>query len=323
MKRLLCRLASPKLTLAGFVLVGIGVMAGAAPAAWPAAPVVLPLALLVLNLAAALATRERLRHGGLGVFHVALLALLLLAGWGRLTHFDARVEIGEGTAFDAAHVMSARHGPLHPHHLATLQFRQGGIQVDYAPRLRRSHTRSEVLLGDGTRQVVGDDTPLSLGGYRFYTTPNKGLAVALRWQLRDGEPMAGLLHLPSYPFYDYLQENTWTAPDGRALRFRVQPDRETPVEQAWTLDPRAMQGTLVVEAADGRHELRAGQSLALGDATLRYDGIVGWMGYRIFYDPTLLPMLGVALTGVLGLGWHLWRHWRRPQRDAATDGVPA
>jgi hypothetical protein len=31
------------------------------------------------------------------------------------------------------------------------------------------------------------------------------------------------------------------------------------------------------------------------------------MGYRIFYDPTLMPLLVVSLLGVAGLGWHLWR----------------
>jgi cytochrome c biogenesis protein len=169
--------------------------------------------------------------------------------------------------------------------------------------------------------VVGDDTPLVLEGYRFYTTSNKGLAVALHWQAATGAPMAGLLHLPSYPFYDYMQENAWTAPDGRELRMRVKPDRETPVEQAWTLDPRAMQGTLLIDAPDGRHELRPGQAVAFGDAALRYDGLVGWMGYRIFYDPTLLPMLGAALVGVLGLGWHLWRRWRQPRDDREAEAA--
>jgi cytochrome c biogenesis protein len=202
-----------------------------------------------------------------------------------------------------------------------VRFRQDGIEVDYAAGMKRAHTRSRVRLPDGSLQVVGDDTPLLLEGYRFYTTPSKGLAVALQWQ-GAGEPVAGLLHLPPYPFYDYMQENRWTAPDGRALRFRLKPDRELPLDRAWTLDPHAFEATLLVEAPDGRHELRPGESLRVGDATLRFDGIVGWMGYRIFHDPTLLPMLAAALVGVLGLGWHLWRSWR-PRRERLAEGVTA
>ncbi|HEX6363732.1 MAG TPA: cytochrome c biogenesis protein ResB, partial [Albitalea sp.] len=306
MKRVLDRLASSVLTLVGFVLLGAGVMLGGRFEAWPAAPVVLPLALLAVNLAAALAARPRLRRGGLGVFHVALLALLLLAGWGRLTHYDGRLEIGEGVAFDPAQVMAPRHGPWHPQRLSAVHFTQGGFQVEYAARLNRGRTRSEVRLPDGTTRLVGDDTPLVLEGYRFYTTSNKGLALSLQWQdARGGEPLAGLLHLPSYPFYDYMQERDWSAPDGRALRLRLRLEREVPMGEAWTLDPRTMRATLLVSAGEATHEMQPGQSIDLGGATLRYQGLAGWMGYRIFHDPTLLPMLGVALAGVLGLAWHL------------------
>jgi hypothetical protein len=170
MTRLLSGLSSPALTIAGFALLALVLLAGVAPEAWPAAPVVLCLAVLALNLAAAMATRPRLRRGGLGLFHLALLVLLLLAGWGRLTHLDGRIEIGEGAAFDPAQISARRTGRWHADRLGAVHFTQGRIQVDYAPGLKRGHTRSEAVLPEGTVQVVGDDTPLVLEGYRFYTT---------------------------------------------------------------------------------------------------------------------------------------------------------
>ena len=310
MKRVIRRIASSQLTLAGFALLAAGTLATYNRPGAPAAAIVLPLALLAVNLAAAILVRPVLRRGGLGLFHVALLALLLLAGLGRLTHFDGRVEVAEGAFFDPAQVEITGRGPWHGSGWKRLQFRQGTYEVDYGAGVKRSHTRSQVW-ADGqssaTLRVVGDDTPLVLDGYRFYTTHNKGFAALLSWQPDGGTPMQGLINMPSYPLFDWKQENSWTAPDGTALRFWLRIERPLSEHSAWTLVPRDMPAVLVVEAAGVRHELRPGQSIALPGATLRYERLAGWMGYRIFYDPTLVPMLIASLLGVLGLGWHLWR----------------
>jgi cytochrome c biogenesis protein len=307
MKQLAQHLAASRLTLAGFALLAAGTLASYN---WPRAPgglIAGPLALLALNLAAALATRPALRRGGLGLFHVALLALLLLAGAGRMLHFDARVEVAEGALLDADQIEVTGQGAWHGTAWKGLRFRQGGYAVDYAPGMKRAHTRSEVWLEDeGAARVVGDDTPLVIDGYRFYTTHNKGFAPLLTWTPERGAAVQGTLHMPSYPLFDWKQENQWTAPDGRTLRFWLRVERPLPEQAAWTLDPHGMPAVLVVEVDAQRHELKPGDSLPLPGAALRYDRLTGWMGYRIFYDPTLLPLFAVALLGVLGLGWHLW-----------------
>lgn len=307
MKYIVDRLGSSRLTLAGFALLAAGTLASYN---WPSAPdglIAAPLALLALNLAAAMALRPALRRGGLGLFHAALLALLLLAGAGRMLHFDARVEVAEDALLDPAQIEVTGQGAWHGTAWQRLQFRQGGYRVDYAPAMKRGHTRSQVWLADeAAARVVGDDTPLVLDGYRFYTTHNKGFAPLLTWTPERGEAVQGTLHMPSYPLFDWKQENQWTAPDGRTLRFWLRIERPLPEQSAWTLDPHDMPALLVVEVDGQRHELKPGESVSLGGATLRYDRLTGWMGYRIFYDPTLLPLLGVALLGMLGLGWHLW-----------------
>jgi hypothetical protein len=322
MKRIAQYLASLRLTLGGFALLALGTLATHDRPEAPAAAIVAPLALLALNLAAAIAVRPALRRGGLGLFHVALLALLLLIGVGRLTHFDARVEVTEDTLLDPGQIEVTGRGPWHGTGWQRLQFRQGAYEVDYGARVKRSHTRSQVWLEgeNGAPRVVGDDTPLVLDGYRFYTTHNKGFAPLLTWQPDGGEPVRGALHMPSYPLFDYLQENRWTAPDGRVLRFWLRIERRLPEQSAWTLDPHDVPAVLVVEVDEKRHELNPGESVPLTGATLRYERLTGWMGYRIFYDPTLMPMLIVSLLGVLGLGWHLWGRGARllPLREGVT-----
>lgn len=307
MRRAVHALASNRLMIAGCALLAAGTLLSYDRPGAGSGPVVLPLGLLALNLAAAIALRPALRRGGLGLFHGCLLALLLLAGWGRLTHLDGRVEVTEDAPLDAQQVEVTAQGPWHGEGWRQLAFRQGGWEVDYAPGVRRAHTRSQVWLpGEAAPRTVGDDTPLVLDGYRLYTTHNKGFAPILRWQADGGDPVLGALHLPSYPLFDYQQENRWSAPDGRPLRFWLRIERTLPENAAWTLRPKDVPAVLVVEAGGQRRELRPGDSIQLPGATLRYERLAGWMGYKIFYDPTLLPMLVAAVLGVLGLAWHLW-----------------
>lgn len=318
MKRLLRPLASPVLMLAGFALLAIALLLPG-----HAEPLVAAvLSVLALNLAAAIVLRPTLRRGGLGVFHLALLALLLLAGAGRLTHFDARVEVTEDGALDPADIEMTGQGPWHGDGWKRLAFRQGSWDVSYAPGVKRARTRSQVWLpGEAAPRVVGDDTPVLLEGYRLYTTHNKGFAPMLAWQPEGGAPVRGALHLPSYPLFDWKQENDWTAPDGRQLRFWLRLERPLPEHEAWTLVPGQVPAVLVVQVDDVRHELRPGQALQLPGAQLRYERLAGWMGYRIFYDPTLLPMLLVSVLGVAGMAWHLWG--RAVRLLPLRQGVPA
>jgi hypothetical protein len=322
MKRLLQRLASARLTMAGFALLAVGALVSYERPAVPDSAIAVPLAFLALNLAAALAARPALRRGGLGLFHFALLLLLLLAGGGRMLHFDARVEVAEGALLDPAQIEVAGQGAWHGGAWQRLSFRQDRYDVDYAPGVRRAHTRSRVWLpGEDSVRVVGDDTPLILQGYRFYTTHNKGFAPLLTWQQDGHSPLQGAVHMPSYPLFDYQQENRWASPDGRSMQFWLRIEQPLPEQSAWTLDPHEMPATLIVEVAGARHELKPGQTVSLPGASLRYDRLTGWMGYRIFYDPTLVPMLLVSLLGVLGLAWHLWG--RAARLLPLSEGVTA
>jgi hypothetical protein len=306
-------LASLKFTLVGMVLLAGGAMLSYGnPVDTSAWVLVVPLGLLGLNLAAAIVTNPRInRQPGLLVFHVCLLATVLLAGVGRLTHLDAHIEIAQGQAFSKDALQEVKKGPWHVGNLDKVQFTQGRYTVDYAPGLKRGLTHSQVFLpgpgGAAVVQDVGDDRPLILERYRFYTTFNKGFAPILTWTPAQGEPITGRINMPAYPLYDYKQDNSWTPPGTKEeIKFWLQLQTGMTLDEAWVLDGRNATGTLVVTSGDKREELRPGDEVQLAHGRLRFESLATWMGYRVFYDPTIQWLFWVTIIGVLGLTHFFW-----------------
>jgi cytochrome c biogenesis protein len=310
------RWASPRVTLAGFVALGALAVATSVDTRVPSVWLAAPLTVLWFNLLAAMATHGALRRGGLGVFHAALLLAIALVAGGRMLHFDGRVEVTEGGLLDGASIEVTSSGPWHGTRWRTLQFEQGPIAVGYAPMLRRARTVSEVLRPDGSRAGVGDTVPLVLNGYHFYTTHNKGFAALIAFHAPGAEAQRGALHMPSYPLFDWKQQQSWRTPQGTMFQFWLRPDAPPNEAAGWRFEPSQAQATLVVEVNGRRAELRAGQSIEGDFGRLRYERLVGWMGYRVSHDATLVPLLWCALIGIAGLAWHLalprWHGaWRR------------
>ena len=218
MKRFVALLGSLAIAFPAMVLLAAGIVASysldAAPRWWLLAP----LAVLSVNLLAAIATHPRLRRRlPLLAFHLCLLAALALSLAALLTKLEGRVEVLAGQAFDPGAVTVTERGPWHPRGaLARVRFTQRSFQVDYAPGLVRGETRSLVDLahadGGWSRREVGDTRALGQAGFRFYTTSNKGLAAVLGWHGDDGAVAHGAVHFPSFPLNDWKQLNEWTAP---------------------------------------------------------------------------------------------------------------
>ena len=272
------------------------------------APLALALGLLAVNLMAALVVHPLLRRQlPLLVFHLALLALLLLVGWGRLAALDGRFELTQGVPFDGR-MMDQDAGPLYDEPLQRLAFAHDSFEIDYAPGRQRGATRNAVTWRDhdGTPRsaVIGDHRPLVLAGHRIYTSPNKGFAPLLRWQPTRGEPVLGAVHLPSFPVHELRQSREWTLPDGREvwvmLQFNqtlIDPDKAT----AFALPD---EHRLVVRIGSLRSELAPGQAVELEGGRLVYEGLRTWMGYRVSYDPSLPWLLAASLLAALALAWH-------------------
>jgi len=319
------KLASLRLTLAGMVLLALGAaLSYDNPAGTPAWVLVVPLALLAVNLLAAIVSNPRInRRGALLVFHIGLLGIVVLAAIGRLTRLEAHVELTDGAAFSPEEMIDVHEGPWHDGALERLYFVQGPYTVDYAPGMVRGITRNQVLVPDSQGglepRVIGDDTPLLMAGYRVYTTFNKGFAPVLTWIPDGGEAVTGTVHMPSYPLFDFRQANRWTPPGANEVRFWLQLDTGLDEKVAWTLDPHHARGVLVVKDGEQRVELRPGQAVRLEGGSLRYDRLSSWMGYKLYYDPTLHWLFITAIITVIALATHFWRRFGAIQAYAATQ----
>ena len=306
-------LSSLKLTLIGMVLLGIGAsLSYGNPVDISVWVLIAPLALLAINLAAAILTNPRInRQPGLLVFHVCLFTTVVLVGVGRLTHLDAHVEVSLGQEFQQDMLLEVLKGPWHSGNLDKVSFTQGPYTVDYAAGLRRGLTHNEVLVtgrdGQLIKQDIGDDRPLILERYRFYTTFNKGFAPIMTWTPNQGQPITGRIHMPSYPLFDYKQDNSWTPPGtAEEIKFWLQLDTGFTREKAWVLHGRKASAVLVVSTKGQRVELNLGEEVQLENGRLRYDQLTTWMGYRVFYDPTIGWLFFVTVAGVLGLSHFFW-----------------
>lgn len=277
--------------------------------------IALPLFLLALNLLAALIVNPAFhRQPGLLVFHLALLALVLLVAVGRLTHLTGQAEVTVGESFDSTTV-TRQSGPWHGGQLEGVRFSLDHFTIDYSPNrgmAQRDETRAYVRWLDNRDQeqhgVVGDHHPLVLNGYRFYTTHNKGFAPFFVWQPNGGALQQGSIHLPAWPGHEHKQALDWTLP-GTAHQLWTQLQFDEVI-----LDPQRpsqfripRQHLLVVRVGEQRHELRPGQSIDFVDGRLTYRELRTWMGFKISYDWTLSWLFAAGLVAVGGLGWHYWR----------------
>lgn len=321
--RVLEVLASLKLTLVVLAALGAGIVVAyvsATPATWALAA---PLAAFALNLLAAVATNPIFRRKtSLLIFHLALIALILLIAAGRLTYLKGQLELAEGEMFDGQ-LTQQENGPWHPNRLDTLRFSNESFTISYAKGVRRGATRNQIAWvapdGSGQRAVIGDQDPLVLSGYRFYTTHNKGFAPTFTWHPSSGAaPVTGTVHLPAYPLHQHKQALEWVPPDGKTPLWVMLQFDEVILDPAKPSEFRLPSSHLiVVRAGEARYELKPGERVSLAEGVLEYKGLRVWMGYTVFYDFTLPWLLAACLLAVLSLAWHFWskfsaRPWDRP-----------
>jgi cytochrome c biogenesis protein len=259
---------------------------------------------------------------------LALLAILIAAD--RLTAFYGHIEVTEGTAFDPR-LVKGEGGPLHDRAFTAIAFVQGPFEIDYAPGMKRRDTRSRIMVPNGSggwrEEIVGDDKPLVLAGYRFYSSFNKGFAPVLEFIDSRGVKQLGAVHLPSYPLNHFKQGNDWQVPgSSRNVKLWLQiPEEVYKVEDAWEFalpkDPQ-----LVVIDSETRRELSIGESLSLPDGNLRFHQLRSWMGYSISYNPLIPWIIAAVCLAVAALAWHgiakmRQQPWDSPEAQTAVNGA--
>lgn len=317
------RAASLRLTLCILLLLALGAVAALGNVLPPTWALSVPLALCALNLAAAVATHAAFRQQlSLLVFHLALLAVLLLAAAGRMTYLKGQVELSDGDHF-AGELTGVEAGPWHRSRLDQLRFANLGFEIDYQPGVKRASTRNRVawIAEDGTERqgVIGDTVPLVLQGYRFYTSFNKGFAPRFLWQPADGAAQRGTIHLPAYPLHEYRQALEWTPPGSQLqlwtqLQFdEILLDPERPSQFRLPAQHR-----VVLRSGGQRWELGPGDRVNLPGGVLQYEGLTRWMGYSVFYDWTIPWLLAACTLAVAALALHFFAKFRDRPWDAAA-----
>jgi len=305
------KLASLRLTLAGMVLLIVLAFMGSRSSAVDVGVTALPIAVLVLNLLAAIATNRSFRtQTGLLVFHIGLLLVFVLVGLSVLTRFDGHVEVVQGGSFNAGDVEVTEEGWLYGGNLADVQFVQGDIQVDYLPGLVRQATQStiEFVNADGVpkRLTIGDSRGAQIAGYRLLATFNKGLALILRWEGDDGDVQYGAVHFPSYPQYDWKQVTQWLTPAGQQIEMKI--EFAEPVarpDERWVLQRPQVPFAVRTSVADIPDVVTGlGERIDVVGGSLRVDDLRMWMAYRIDYFPYLPWMLVAAMLAIGGLVAH-------------------
>lgn len=316
------RLASLKLTLLGLLMLGAATIGAVQPEQGSTRWLAAPLLLLAINLIAAVATNAVFRRQlPLLVFHLALIALVLLAAIGRLTYFKGTAAITEGASFEG--VIERDAGPLHSYRLDEVAFINEGFEIAYKPGPTRDTLKNRVRYRDSNGRErtaeIGDNVPLVLHGYRFYPTANKGFSPVLLWQPAAGQPVLGGIHLPSFPANPLSQTHEWQPP-GASEPIWVMldvPENLIPADRHSRFRlPDSHK--IVLRAGDARHELWPGQRLAVAGGSVEYVELRTWMGYHIFYDWTVPWLLASCVLAIASLAWHFWtkfaaRPWNREQ----------
>jgi hypothetical protein len=253
------------------------------------------------------------------VAHLALLALVLLAGFGRLASLDGRFELTQGVPFDGR-LIEQQAGALHPGTLPGLQFRHDGFEIDYAPGRKRGPTRNRVtwIAADGRPQsaTIGDHKPLVLGLPCLHQ-PEQGLrtAAALAPGARRGGDGRGA---PAELSDARTAAVARMAAARRPQRLGDAAVRRNPARPAGRRQLQLPERhKLVLRLGEQRFELAPGEGAAVDGGTLVYEGLRTWMGYRVAYDPTLPWLLAAALLSALSLGWHYLRKFSAAARPVA------
>lgn len=328
----IARLASPRLTVAFFLLAAAGALATAHKLDDATSLMALPFALLGLNLGAAVVAHPRFRADlPLLVFHLALLALVLFFVFGRLTYFDGQTLLTRGVAFDG-NFDSENRGPLHGEAHRKLSFVNDGF-VDHGPQGRYTNTTNRVRWRDpATGSIlsaeISGDRPLALSGYRIYPTEFRGFSPRLSWRPASGAAENGIIPLPPLTAgqEEFPRGVAWRTADGRELWAQVvTPVPSTELQRRPNLGTDGLDHVLVIRQGDSRQELRPGQSAAMEGGTLSYLALDSWIGYRIVRDPTEPWLAAAILVAVMSLVWFYQRRLTRrlPGEDDDDAGANA
>lgn len=315
---LLRQVAAPRWTVTFFLATAVAALLVGQGGLPPTPLMLLPFALLVANLLAAIVTNGRFRADvPLLVFHLALLALVALFAFARLTYLDAKATLSRGQFFEGR-TEAKEQGPLHWGELSRLSFANDGLTARYDENgtYRGTYNRVRWQGADGRwrHTEIGDDRPLLLNGYRIYATVHRGLAPLFHWRPQNGPEELGAVQLADHRRVGELPPAlAWTLPGGPDVWLQLNFD-PLPAPKGGTQDnlgAQSLDHSLVLRSGERREVIRIGDSVDFPEGRLSYLRLDSWMSYRIVYDPTIPWTIAVLLIGIGSLCWYYVAHFRR------------
>lgn len=284
-----------------------------------------PLFAVCLNLIAALIVTRRLRQDPwLLIFHLALLALVFLAGLNQLTSRKGHIEIFEGGEF-TGQLDEQDTGPLLLATLDDLRFTLVAVEVAYNDEGERIGTFSRIQVTQPVQDrqsfVVADQHPFKYRGYRFYTTHNKGFALIMRWyDYQTGESSMGAIHLPGYPVNQFDQSIRWQPPEGQPeLWLHLDFDPVVPGEATGGQFRLPESPELVIRFDEERLVMNQGETRRLETGELTFMGVRAWMGFKVQYDGLIKWLLASAIMAILSLAAYLVRRRQLEEKNTFSD----
>tara|TARA_R110001583_G_scaffold134394_1_gene286082 strand:- start:11696 stop:12661 length:966 start_codon:yes stop_codon:yes gene_type:complete len=280
----------------------------------------LPLALLTLNLFAAIVTNKTFQKNlPLLLFHLTLLATVILVALSRLTYLDGRVELNEGEAFSGK-LDEKTQGIFHHFNVPENGFMNLAVEFNFTPQVAITAKRSRVVVADeqgGYEVVVGEHKPLVLNNYRFYTTSNIGYAAHFTWQALSSnatsiEETSGVVNFPAFLEHTFSQTTEWQLPGSDITLWVMLQTAEDILAESKPMQLTPPENHhLVIRAGEQRHELNVGQQLQLAEGLLTYHGLRAWMGFKVHYDPYKAYLLMTSILTVVFLAWFFWQKFSR------------
>jgi len=300
------RMASLRITAAGLCALVLGILvdyrSDAAAPGW----LLVPLGVLAANLTAAIATNTGFRrHPSLLLFHVTLLVGTFVAGWGHLASFQGRIELAEGQTFEPQHLTTLRRGSWHDGDaLEEVEFTQQDILVRYWDGDTRRSIQSRISTGRDHPEIRDND-PWIDHGYRFYPTANKGFAAVVTWSDARGRALTGTVNFPSYPMNAWNQRNSVLLPDGVPRTVELELPADLSHDGAWELRGNPPGARIRLGDDASARWLGVGETLPLSDGTVRFEGVVLWMGYAVYRNPALPALFAIGFVALAFLSVYL------------------
>ena len=307
-------LASLRITLVAIPVLALSVLMTyrfAMPFSWLVESLLM---LLGTNLVAAMVHNRAMRKSpSLAGFHLGLILITILCLLEPRFAFEGRAELAPGQSFSPRQVSVVKSGAFHQEKLGNIDLVQGPVRVEYHGGLQRGQITSSVVTPDATGRaaevVIQDTQPLTLQGYKFYPTQNKGFSAIVEWRPNAGSPELGAVNFPSYPRYAWKQVNQWRADAGRELSMELMLPSLIDPESSWVLSDEVSGVNLQVKSDGALYQLEPGEMNRLpgGDMLLKDVGI--WMGYRVTKRPVLPWLLLTSLVSIGFLGWHFHKRF--------------